>query len=71
MRGQDIRNTARLMIERHGLRAQAVALEHVQEARGQGDPNVLDRWEAIYVAICELRRTAKQADADETSRSGI
>jgi hypothetical protein len=67
MHEQEVKNTARLMISRHGLRAQAVALEHVHEARGQGDPDALDRWEAIYAAICELRRTAKQTDSDEIS----
>jgi hypothetical protein len=64
---QDTKETARQMIKRHGLRAQAVALEHVHEARTQGDPDVLDRWEAIYAAICELRRTARHTERDETA----
>jgi hypothetical protein len=67
MHEQDIKDTARQMITRHRLRAQAVALEHVIEARGQGDPEVLDRWEAIYAAICELRRATKHSQADETA----
>ena len=61
MQGQDPREIARVMIMRHGLQAQAMALEHVQEMRQQGDAEMLDRWEAIYAAICELRRTAEQA----------
>lgn len=58
--GQDTHETARQMIKRHGLRAQAVALERVQEMRVQGDAAGLDRWQAIFAAICELRRSAKQ-----------
>lgn len=58
--GQDTRETARLMIKRHGLRAQAIALERVQEMRIQGDAAGLDRWQAIFAAICDLRRSAVQ-----------
>jgi hypothetical protein len=61
MQEQDPKEIARLMISRHGLRAQAVALEHVQETRQQGDAETLHRWEAIYAAICELRHTPEQA----------
>jgi hypothetical protein len=61
MHEQDPGEVARLMISRHGLRAQAVALEHLQEMRQQGDLEMLDRWEAIHAAICELRRTTEQA----------
>lgn len=57
---QDTKDTARAMIKRHGLQAQAVALERVQEMRIQGDTAGLDRWQAIYAAICELRRSAAQ-----------
>ncbi|HEY6433636.1 MAG TPA: hypothetical protein VIZ17_16780 [Acetobacteraceae bacterium] len=57
---QNTKETARAMIRRHGLQAQAVALERVQEKRLQGDTEGLDRWQAIYAAICELRRTASQ-----------
>ena len=57
---QDTKDTARMMIKRHGLQAQAVALERVQEMRVQGDAAGLDRWQQIYAAICELRRSAAQ-----------
>ncbi len=57
---QDTTETARLLIKRHGLRAQAVALERVSEMRLQGDAAGLDRWQAIYAAICDLRRSAGQ-----------
>ncbi|MDQ2801788.1 MAG: hypothetical protein M3Y41_03515 [Pseudomonadota bacterium] len=56
----DTKETARQMIKRHGLQAQAVALERVQEMRVQGDTAGLDRWQQIYAAICELRRSAGQ-----------
>ena len=36
------------------------ALERVQEMRVQGDAVGLDRWQAIYAAICDLRRSATQ-----------
>jgi hypothetical protein len=54
---QDTTETARMMIEAHGLRAQAIALEHVAEMRQRGDTAGLDHWQRIYAAICELRRT--------------
>lgn len=53
--GQDM---AQMMIRRHGLRAQAVALEHMAEMRQQGDTAGLDLWQHTHTAIVELRRTA-------------
>ncbi len=55
---QDAQETAVKMIQLHGLRAQAVALEHVAQMRQQGDAAGLDRWQQIHAGICELRRTA-------------
>jgi hypothetical protein len=56
---------AQMMIRRHGLRAQAVALEHIAEMRQQGDTAGLDLWQHTHTAIIELRRTAGlQAAAD-------
>ncbi len=60
MHQQNTKETARAMIRRHGLQAQAVALDRVQEKRLQGDAEGLDRWQAIYAAICELRRRTSQ-----------
>jgi len=57
---QNTMDAARAMIKRHGLQAQAVALERVQEMRVQGDSAGLDRWQAIFAAICELRRPKVQ-----------
>jgi hypothetical protein len=59
----DPRETARMMISRHGLRAQAVALEHVEEMRQQRDTAGMDRWQTIHAAICELRRSEATAHA--------
>jgi hypothetical protein len=53
--GQDM---AQMMIRRHGLRAQAVAQEHIAEMRQQGDTAGLDLWQHTHTAIVELRRTA-------------
>jgi hypothetical protein len=49
---------ARMMVRRHGLRAQAIAMEHAAEMRLHGDAAGLDRWQRTHTAICELRRTA-------------
>ena len=54
---------ARMMIFRHGLRAQAVALERLAQTRQQHDAAGLDHWQQTYTAICELRRTAGLATA--------
>ena len=55
---RDAQEKARAMIRLHGLRAQAIALEHAAEMRQQQDPAGLDHWQQIHAAICELRRTA-------------
>jgi hypothetical protein len=56
----DTKEAARMLIKRHGLRAQAIALERVQEMRVQGDAAGLNRWQEIFAAICDLRRSAGQ-----------
>jgi hypothetical protein len=55
-------HTALSMIQLHGLRAQAVALEHVAEMRQKGDTAGFDRWQQIHAAICELRQTARPGE---------
>ncbi len=52
------RDTAQNMIRLHGLRAQAIAMEHLMELRQTGDAAALEHWQAVHAAICELRRTA-------------
>ncbi len=61
---------AQMMIRRHGLRAQAVALEHVAEMRQQGDPAGLDLWQHTHTAIVELRRTAGLREARVAADAG-
>ena len=64
--GQDM---AQMMIRRHGLRAQAVALEHAAEMRQQGDTLGFDLWQHTHMAIVELRRTAGlRAASDAAAR---
>lgn len=58
MTSADPRNTAQNMIRLHGLRAQAIAMEHLMEQRQAGDAAGLEHWQAVHAAICELRRTA-------------
>lgn len=53
--------TARMMIDAHGLQAQALAQEHLQEHRQQRDTAGIERWQDIYAAIAELRRTGASA----------
>jgi hypothetical protein len=54
---QNSQQTARMMIQLHGLQAQAIAQERVLEMRQQGDTAGLDHWQQVYAAICEFRRT--------------
>jgi len=61
MHAEPALETARKMIRLHGLRAQAIALEHTAEMRQQGDAAGLDHWQAIHAAICELRTTSTAA----------
>lgn len=51
-------DVARMMIRRHGLRAQAVAEERAGELRQQGDVAGFDHWQSVHAVIRELRRTA-------------
>lgn len=55
---------AQNMIRRHGLQAQAVAMEHLSEQRQVGDATGLEHWQAIHAAICELRRTQPSLQAN-------
>jgi hypothetical protein len=57
---EDPIQTARMLIDRHGLRAGAVAEERANEAQLAGQTVELDRWRSVQAAIAELRRTAPQ-----------
>jgi hypothetical protein len=53
----DDKKTAMSLISVHGVRAQAVVSERIQEARLEGDASGLARWQNVEAAISELRRT--------------
>jgi hypothetical protein len=57
---------AQMMILRHGVRAEAVALERLAEARQQRDAAGLDRWDRIHAVIRELRWTARLRETADT-----
>jgi hypothetical protein len=61
---------ARMMIRRHGLRAQAVATERAAEMRQQGDVAGFDHWQSTNAAIRELRRTAASPQAAPAEAAG-
>jgi len=52
---------ARNLMERHGLRAGAVAEQAANEANLAGRTVDLDRWEAVRMAIADLRHSATRA----------
>ncbi|HVY14685.1 MAG TPA: hypothetical protein VHB27_05625 [Rhodopila sp.] len=49
--------TAQDLMSVHGLAAQAVVRERLEEARLQGDASGMARWQNVEAAISELRRT--------------
>jgi hypothetical protein len=55
---EDPVNVARMLIDRYGLRAAAVAEERASEAQTGGAAKGLDHWRQVQSAIAELRRTA-------------
>ena len=63
MTESDPRTTAQSIIRLHGLRAQAVATERLNEARQARDAAGIERWQAVHVAVRELRSTAPQESA--------
>jgi hypothetical protein len=54
----DNKLTAQNLMAVHGLLAQAVVRERLEESRLQGDASGLARWQNVEAAINELRRTA-------------
>jgi hypothetical protein len=53
----DNKTIAMSLISVHGVRAQAVVSERIQQARLEGDASGLARWQNVETAISELRRT--------------
>jgi hypothetical protein len=54
----DNKTTAMNLMSVHGVRAQAVVSERIEEARLQGDASGLARWQNVETAINELRQTS-------------
>ena len=67
---EDATTVARMMIQHHGLRAQAIALERAAEMRQHSDTAGLDRWNQVHAAICELRRTMPAQERASVSSGG-
>jgi hypothetical protein len=65
MQSQQLTETARSMIQLHGLRAQAVALERASEMQVKGDSAGFARWWQVHDLICEFKRTGRQAGASQ------
>jgi hypothetical protein len=53
----DNKTIAMSLISVHGVRAQAVVSERIQQARLEGDASGLARWQNVETAISELRQT--------------
>jgi hypothetical protein len=71
MQSQQLTDTARSMIARHGLRAQAIALERASEMRLKGDTAEFARWRQVHDLICELKRTQRQAGFEHEVGAGF
>ncbi|HTR16875.1 MAG TPA: hypothetical protein VMI52_07570 [Acetobacteraceae bacterium] len=56
MQTQDPIETAKALLQRHGLRARAVAQEHVAESQVQGDTAAFAHWESVARTLDELRQ---------------
>jgi len=54
----DNKLTAQDLMAVHGLLAQAVVKERIEESRLRGDASGMARWQNVEAAISELRRTA-------------
>ena len=61
------RQVAQDMMRRHGLAAQAVVEELLNEARLSGNAQALDDWQQIQAMIAELRREAASQKAASAS----
>lgn len=60
MQIEETKQIALSLIERYGIRAQAVASERAAELQNAGDTAGLDKWRQVQDLISELRRTERQ-----------
>lgn len=68
MQPGDALQTAKSMIQRHGMRAHAVAAERAAEMRLSGNTEGLATWEQICDLIKELRQSGRSAGAERSAR---
>jgi hypothetical protein len=59
MQTDDPRQVALSLIQRYGMRAQAVASERVAELQAAGDTAEFEKWRQIQDLVAELRRTER------------
>jgi hypothetical protein len=69
MRSDSLRDTAQQMIQMHGPRAPAMALERAGQMRASGDAAEHDRWQSVYALICEFRRTGRRSESSDAGHS--
>ena len=60
MQIEETKQIALSLIERYGMRAQAVASERAAELQNAGDAAGFDKWRLIQDLISELRRSDRQ-----------
>ena len=60
MMSENTITVARNLIERHQLRAAAVAQEHIEAARLAGDSADMQHWNDVAMAVAELRRARRR-----------
>lgn len=60
MQIEETKQIALSLIERYGMRAQAVASERAAELQNAGDTAGFDKWRQVQDLISELRRSERQ-----------
>jgi hypothetical protein len=60
--GEDAIQIAHRLIRSYGLRAAAVAQEHLSELQVQADTTDLEKWRQVQLAISDFRNTRPRGD---------
>jgi hypothetical protein len=60
MQIEESKQIALSLIQRYGMRAQAVANERAAELQNAGDAAGSDKWRQVHDLIWELRRTERE-----------
>jgi hypothetical protein len=68
--GEDAIQIAHKLIRNYGLRAAAVAQEHLSELRVQGDTTGLEKWRQVQLAIADFRSTKPQGPLSSERKEG-